>query len=48
VCWRKSRFRELFATPHQPFKPLARKARFGVTPKPTRETRALPIRDRRR
>ena len=24
------------------------KARFGVTPKPIRETRALPIRDRRR
>jgi hypothetical protein len=38
----------LFATPNQPFKPLAKKARFGVTPKPTRETRALPIRDRRR
>jgi len=33
-----SRFGELFATVNQPFKPLARKARFGVTLKPTRET----------
>jgi hypothetical protein len=38
VLAKASRFRELFAMPNQPFKPLAKKVRFDVTPKPTRET----------
>ena len=33
-----------FNSPHTPSDPFAVKARFGGTPKPTRETRALPNR----
>jgi len=33
-----------FNSPHTPSDPFTVKARFGGTPKPTRETRALPNR----